>query len=264
METIRAQAFSMSDPKIVFIATPCYGGMVTKEYMQSIISLMHAGAQNNIQFILAMLGNDALITRSRNTLVSSFLNETPATHLLFIDADIGFEPEQVVALLASDKDVVGAMYPIKDYDWDQATRQTTQEETLHEAALHYVGTPVPANKAEWDGQFVTALYIGTGMLLIKRHVIERMTEAYPELQYSGIHAFPRVERKQKPQYALFECLIDRENGLYLSEDYAFCERWRRMGGKLWLNTTGKLTHTGAHRFQGNPAQRFPMRAKQVR
>lgn len=251
----------MSENKVVFIATPCFGGMVTKDYMQSIIALMQVGAQHNVQFILALLGNDALITRSRNTLVSSFFNETAATHLLFIDSDISFEPEQIIRLLDADKDVAGAMYPIKDYDWQQASPQgaaapSATAEALRETALHYVGTPIPGNNAEWDGPLTTAFYIGTGMLLIKRAVIDKMTKAYPELRYDSVHAFPKVKRSATAQYALFECLIDQNNGLYLSEDYAFCERWRKLGGQLWLDTSMTLTHIGAHRFAGNPAQRF--------
>lgn len=246
----------MSEKPVIFIATPCFGGMVTKDYMNSVISLMQLGATSNIQFLLAMLGNDALITRSRNTLVSSFLNETAATHMLFIDADISFEPDAVLRLLRSNKDVVGAMYPIKDYDWEQASTAPSSSETYPQAAMRYVGTPIPGRSAEWDGACSTAYYIGTGMMLIKRSVVEKMIAAYPELRYTGIHAFHRDKRPQLPQYALFECLIDNETGLYLSEDYAFCERWRRLGGKLWLDTEIQLTHTGPYRFAGNPGPRF--------
>lgn len=236
----------------VFIATPCYGGMVFKDYMQSIIAAMHEAARYGVQLTLALLGNDALITRSRNSLVSSFLNESRATHLLFIDADISFEPEQLIRLLRADKDVVAGMYPIKDYDWE---RHGTQGETVSEAGMHYVGTPLPATEAEWDGDFVTAVYAGTGMLMVKRAAIERMIAAYPRLRYSGIHAFPRPKKSAATQYALFECLIEEDTGLYLSEDYAFCHRWREIGGKVWLDTAGRLTHTGSHRFAGNPAPR---------
>lgn len=246
----------MSQNPVVFIATPCFGGMVTKDYMNSVISLMQVGAANNIQFLLAMLGNDALITRSRNTLVSSFLNETSATHMLFIDADISFEPDAILRLLRSDKDVAGAMYPIKDYDWDQTSAGPNPGETFAQSAMRYVGTPISGRNAEWDGALTTAYYIGTGMMLIKRAVVEKLIAAYPDLRYTGIHAFHRDKRPQLPQYALFECLIDNATGLYLSEDYAFCERWRRIGGKLWLDTEIQLTHTGPYRFAGNPALRF--------
>ncbi|NTF97931.1 hypothetical protein [Rhizobium rhizogenes] len=247
----------MTENRLVFIATPCFGGLVTKDYMQSIISLMEVGARLGVQLTLALLGNDALITRSRNTLASHFLNDTAATHMLFIDADISFEPEQVIRLLNSDKDVVAAIYPIKDYDWSSAAKASLRgAETLAEAALHYVGTPVTGPNAEWDGDFVTAIYAGTGMLLIKRAVIEKMIAAYPELRYGAIHAYPNTKRSPATQYALFESLIEEETGIYLSEDFAFCHRWRALGGKIWLDTGSKLTHTGGHCFAGNPRARY--------
>ena len=247
----------MTENRLIFIATPCFGGLVTKDYMQSIFSLMQTGAQAGIQLTLALLGNDALITRSRNTLVSSFLNDTAATHLLFVDADISFEPEQVMRLLDADKDVVAAMYPIKDYDWETAARINSQDgSSLAAAALHYVGTPLVGQNAERDGDFVSAVYAGTGMLLVKRTVLEQMSESYPGLRYNAIHAYPATKASPGTQYALFECMIEEETGLYLSEDFAFCRRWRALGGKIWLDTASKLNHTGPHRFVGNTAPRY--------
>ncbi len=247
----------MSEVSKIFIATPCFGGLVTQSYMQSVISLMQHQAKPPLNMTLALLGNDALITRSRNTLVSTFLNDTDATHLLFIDADISFVPEQVTRLLAAGKDVVGAMYPIKALDWDHAAQNVSRgRETSEESALHYVGTPLDENQARWDGDFVTASYVGTGMMLIRRRVFEAMIGIYTQLQYKAIHAYPRVERTPSTQYALFDCMIDEQTGVYLSEDYAFCQRWRAMGGDIWLDTSARLTHTGPHGFVGNPAPRY--------
>jgi hypothetical protein len=252
----------MSENKSIFIATPCFGGVVTQSYMQSVIALMQYQADPPLSLTLALLGNDALITRSRNTLVSSFLNDTGATHLLFIDADISFAPEQVMRLIAADKEVVGAMYPIKALDWETAAQRMARGlETAEEAAMHYVGTPLENHHARRDGDFVTAAYAGTGMLLVARSAIEKMIRAYPHLQYSAIHSFPREQRTPATQYALFECLIDKDHGLYLSEDYAFCQRWRDIGGEVWLDTAARLTHTGPHAYPGNAAARFAAQAE---
>ncbi len=245
----------MTETPFIFIATPCFGGVVTQAYMQSVIALMHHMAQSTTQMTLALLGDDALITRGRNTLVSSFLNTTTATHLLFIDADISFAPEQVTRLIAADKDVVAGMYPIKALDWERTVAPRSGE-TMEEAALHYVGTPLPEAEAQWDGDFVTASYGGTGLILIRRAVIERLIAAHPELQYRAIHAYPRTRPAPGTQYALFECMIDPATGLYLSEDFAFCQRWRALGGQIWLDTAGRLTHTGSHHFHGNPGPRY--------
>ncbi|MDV6331162.1 hypothetical protein [Asticcacaulis sp. 201] len=243
----------MSEIRSVFIATPCFGGLVTQGFMQSVLALMQYVGPHNIQLTLALLGNDALITRSRNSLVSSFLNATECSHLLFIDADITFEPEQLIRMLKANKDVVGGIYPLKTLDWERVARAETTE-APEEQALHYVGNP--ADNAKWDGDFATADYAGTGFLLIRREVIVSMIAAYPTLRYSHIHAYPRVKSTPDSQYALFECMIDPESGLYLSEDFAFCQRWRDIGGEIWLDTVGKLTHVGSHNFVGNPSARF--------
>jgi len=247
----------MIENKSIFIATPCYGGLVTQAYMQSIIATVQYAAGRSLVMTLALLGNDALITRARNTLVSSFLNDTQSTHLLFIDADISFEPEQVIRLLEADKDIAAAMYPIKALDWEIASlRPDHSAETIEESALNYVGMPLYDSAAERDGDFISASYAGTGMMLIRRETIEAMIKAYPKLQYDVIHSFPRVKRTPKTQYALFECMIDPETGLYLSEDFAFCHRWRALGGKIWLDTESRLTHWGAYGFAGNTSPRY--------
>ncbi len=248
----------VSESVSVFLATPCFGGLVNQAYMQSVISLMQHAANYPMTMTLAMLGNDALITRSRNTLVSTFLNDSNATHLLFIDADISFEAADVIRLLMADKDVVAGMYPIKALDWEsaQTLRSPLNRETEEEMALQYVGSPLTGAEAEWDGDFVTASYAGTGLILIKRQVIETMIAAYPHLQYGAIHAYPRTKPTPGTQYALFECMIDTKTGLYLSEDYAFCHRWREIGGQIWLDTRARLTHTGPYAFPGNPDRRY--------
>lgn len=238
----------------VFIATPCYGGAVTQEYLLSVLSLVSQAAAAGIEIVVALQGHDSLITRSRNTLVGHFL-ETSATHLLFIDADIGFEPEQVRRMLAFDQDVVCGIYPLKVRDWGQKTiDQLRLGEPAETATLRYVGLACSGSEVERRGEFVTGEYAGCGFMLIRRAAIERMIMAYPETAYRAAHCYANV--KARNTYALFESEIDHENGLYLSEDFAFCRRFRAMGGKIWLDTAGRLTHVGSHSFVGAPAIRF--------
>ncbi|MDV6330812.1 hypothetical protein [Asticcacaulis sp. 201] len=239
----------MSQKPSIFIATPCFGGQVTQTYMQSIISLMSYCSTRNIDLTLAMLGHDSLITRSRNTLVSAFL-ETTATHILFIDADIGFAPEQVERMLQAQKPLVAGIYPLKVRDWSQLAPEIAPDQ----ATLHYVGEPL--SDGERDGDFATANYAGTGFMLIRRDCVDEMRASYPHLTYSHVHSFPRPKVLGTQHVALFECLIEPGTGLYLSEDFAFCYRYRAIGGQVWLDTRGNLTHVGSHDFVGHPQARF--------
>lgn len=243
---------------LVFIATPCFGGMVNQLYMMSVLRLMQYCATASFQASIMLLGYDSLIPRSRSTLLSLFLDSADATHLLFIDADIAFEPEQVARLVAFDEDFVAAMYPVKALDWAQLERlPDAAEESRPEAALRYVGTLCGGPDAEIRDGFATGLYAGGGFQLIKRNVVERMIAAYPETRYSAIHALRRDSGTPSEQrYALFDCVIEPGTGVYLSEDYAFCWRWRQLGGKIWLDLNSKLTHVGQYDFVGNTAARY--------
>jgi len=241
---------------LVVVGTPCYGGMVMQDYAMSLLNLAAAAPKLGFDVAVMMLGNDALITRGRSAIVARFLDNPSTTHLLFVDADITFQPEQVARMLRFDKDFVAGLYPAKIFDWQQmADRFGKSRETIDEAALAYVGEICRGAEAKTEDHFATGIYAGTGFQLIKRQVFERMMKAYPDLQYQSLHAFPR-SAPSKNYYALFDCMIDPASGVYLSEDYAFCRRWRALGGEIWLDLTSKLTHTGPHSFRGNAAARF--------
>ena len=239
----------------IHVATPCFGGMVTQSYMQSILKLMQHAARNNFYLSLSMLGNDSLITRSRNTLVARCLDQPEATHLMFIDADIGFDPIQVERMLRAERDLVAGIYPLKFNDWNAAAEAHLHAgESRGTAALRYVGLLEEGATIEEDG-FVRGTYAGTGFMLIARAALLRMIEAYAATRYRAIQSWP--PRPASPnQYALFDCLIEPETGIYLSEDYAFCRRWRDIGGEIWLDTLGSLTHTGPCDFTGRPDLRW--------
>ncbi|HEU0117443.1 MAG TPA: hypothetical protein VFR09_02315 [Alphaproteobacteria bacterium] len=245
----------MTRPHIV-VGTPCFGGLVTQDYAMSLLNLQAAAPAAGFDVSVVMLGNDALITRGRSAIVAKFLDST-ATHLLFIDADISFAPEQVTRLLKADKDFSAALYPAKIIDWQQmANRFGKTPETIDEAGLAYVGDVCKGSELKTDGDFVTGVYAGTGFQLIKRVVFERMKAAYPDTKYKALHAFPRPASPSDNLYALFDCMIDPETGVYLSEDYAFCRRWRAIGGEIWLDLKSRLNHTGNYVFRGNAAAHF--------
>ncbi len=244
----------------VIIATPCFGAMVHQAYMLSILKLLCSPLAQRVPFGLEMLGHDSLITRSRNTLVARFLANTAATHLLFVDADIGFEPDQLDRMLAFDQPVVAGMYPLKVLHWQDAAARQRAGEPAAAAPLLYVGEPCRGAEAERDGGFITARHAGTGFMLLRRDALERMAAAYPETRYRGVDAYNPAAAEGTPSYALFDCMISPETGQYISEDWTFCHRWRAIGGKVWLDTLGSLTHVGAHDFVGQPSLRFTTQA----
>lgn len=241
----------------IFLATPCFGGVVTQGYMQSVCSLMAAAPSAGIELTLALLGQDALITRSRNTLVSHFMAHPGATHILFIDADILFEPKNVFRLLDFGKPMVAGIYPLKAYYWDSQCRdRMASGEALETAGLHYVGQLMPTDRLVREQDFATASFAGTGFMLIERQAIEHLAAAYPETRYRRIDAYRSTEGKDPDAFALFDCAIDSETGTYMSEDFTFCRRWREQGGDIWLDTAAQLTHHGSSDFRGDPAARF--------
>jgi len=251
----------MSQP-LILVATPCFGGMVSQNYMLSVIRLMSYAKSTAFDVSLSMLGYDALISRARSTLVAAFLDNPAATHLLFVDADISFEPQQVERLLRFDKDFTGALYPLKSIDWDFIPQRCVERgESVQQAALSYVGTFCPEAERKQEGDFVTGIYAGGGFQLIRRSALEQMIAAYPETHFSRVHSLPisgaRREAVQSANlFALFDCIIDPETGAYLSEDYSFCLRWRRIGGEIWIDAASKLTHSGPYEFVGDHASRF--------
>jgi hypothetical protein len=239
---------------LIFIATPCFGGLVTTGYMMSVLKLMQYTDQHGFSISLNVLGRDSLITRARNTLASQFMTMNEATHLMFIDSDITFEPELVHRMLTFDQDVVGGMYPAKALNWVPPAK-VSEREPPQTATLQYVGKFCEGAELERQGPFATGVYCGTGFVMIKRRVIERLIAAHPESMYVSDHVYTPSETKRK-YHALFECMIDPQTREYLSEDFGFCRNWRALGGKIWLDVEGALVHTGSHDFVGNPALRF--------
>jgi len=248
----------------IVVSTPCFGGLVTQGYMLSTANLLLIGSQNGINISVEMLGYDSLITRSRNSLVAKFMDRGDATHLMFIDADITYQPQQIFRMAAFDKDIVAGMYPLKLREWSaEAVKRVQTGESLDTAPLRYVGLPCAEDEREGARGFVTGEYAGTGFMMIKRAALERMMDAYKETKFAAAHDRP-TQDPSPYQYALFDCMIEPETRHYLSEDYTFCRRWRDIGGAIWLDTQGSLIHTGSQDFVGAPALRYPLPAEDLK
>jgi hypothetical protein len=238
----------------VTIGTPCFGGQVSWLYAVSLLKLQKAFTQRDWHLSYLLQAGDALVTRARQTIVGHFLDNPNATHLLFIDADIGFEPEQVLRLLEFGADVTGAVYPVKQIDWDKmAAAVQAGRSPLESATLSYVVEREHGREMVVRSGFVKSRYAGTGFLLIRRSVLEAMIEHYPELRYKHEHRGSDPLAGSPWRSALFNCIVDQETGFYLSEDFSFCRRWIDMGGEIWVDYLSRLNHVGLMVYRGNMA-----------
>ncbi len=249
----------MTEQVHLVVATPCFGGQVSSIYASSIFQLQSAvRSLSNMKLKIEMRDGDALITRARANLVTLFLNDPTATHLLFVDADIGFTPDQVFRLSESGADVVAGAYPIKRVNWDKAKRAIgAGSSNVAAAALDYVlEIEDPDHVAVVNG-FTRVRYAGTGFLMIRRRVFEKMC-AHPDyapLQFFREHSRDALAGSPN-RFALFECMIDPESGTYLSEDFAFCKRWTDIGGEIWTDLQSRLDHVGPSVFHGDISSQF--------
>lgn len=241
----------MAPATSIFLATPCYGGLAHIHFMRSVLDLQAACAARGVGLTVELGGGDALITRARAAMADKFL-KSGASHLLFVDADIGFKPEQVFRLLDADRDLVGGVYPIKSIDWGKVRQAAAEgKRDLMAASVGYVVRfiPTPDSRVEVDDDgFGPVAYIGTGFMLIKRAVVEKVAAAHPELKARlGDTAGGGTSHATM----IFETFIEAETGEHLSEDYAFCRRWRDLGGQVFADFQTRLTHVGHAAYAGS-------------
>jgi len=245
----------------IFIATPCYGGQLTEAYFRSVIRLLTFCNQHQIPVAFGTIANESLVTRARNVLVAYFL-QSDFTRLMFIDADIEFQVEDVIKLIAHNKDVAVGAYPKKGVNWQRIRDSVKQtDQPYDDRAIASFGSDYAINFkfinrdakqiAIEDG--LIRLHDGaTGFMMIKREVINKMIEAYPDLKYNNdLNTPPELNPHF---YAFFDTMIDPKDKRYLSEDYTFSRRWQDIGGEIWLDPSISLNHYGSFNFQGNPAQ----------
>lgn len=243
------------------VATPCYGGQVTEGYLQSMFNLVATCMELRLPISLFTIANESLITRGRNELVYQFL-KTNCTHLMFIDADIEFRADDVIDMLKKNVDVVAGSYPLKAVAWDQVKNvqdakggKASVEDFIQSAFQTVINVSKPTREKVGKNETVQIINgmvevydVGTGFMLIKRHVLEKMIEAYPETMFYQDKDMSLSEDERK-RYALFDVMID-DDKRYLSEDYTFCRRWQNIGGKVMLDLKVKLNHIGTFKFRG--------------
>ena len=249
--------------KSLFVATPMYGGMNHGLYMKACLDLQAVSFQYGLQIKFSFLFNESLITRARNYLVDEFLHRSECTHMLFLDSDINFDPRDVIALLALDKDVIGGPYPKKAIKWKSVKTALTKNPDIDSQILDKLTGDYVFNPVKGTAQFkvtepLEVLEIGTGFMMIKRDVFVQMEKQYPSIRYRPDHVGQSNFDGSRYIHAFFDTVIDTKDSItgggsdrYLSEDYMFCQMWRKMGGQIWLCPWMKTAHIGTYHFQGD-------------
>ena len=246
----------------LFVATPMYGGMAHGLYIKSCLDLQTTMSKYEIQTKFSFLFNESLITRARNYLVDEFLR-SDCTHLLFIDSDIHYNPQDVLALMALDKDVIGGPYPKKAINWGnvaQAARShpNMEPKELEKLVGEYVFNVVKGTKQFTVTEPLEVMEIGTGFMMVKRSVFEKMEKEYPTIRYKPDHVGQANFDGTRYIHAYFDTVIDYKESItgggsdrYLSEDYMFCQMWRKMGGQIFLCPWMRTQHIGTYAFTGD-------------
>jgi hypothetical protein len=245
----------------LFVATPMYGGMCHGMYCKSALDLQAVCSQYGVEVKFSFIFNESLITRARNYLVDEFLR-SGFTHLLFLDADIHFDPRDIIALMALKKEVIGAPYPKKAIKWGSIRDALKKNpdialEELEKIGGDYVFNPVPGTEKFSIGEPVEVLEIGTGYMLVERNVFDKFEQKYPNLRYKPDHVGQPNFDGKRYIHAFFDTVIDsvanggKGSDRYLSEDYMFCQWWRNMGGKIWMCPWMKTHHIGTYAFTGD-------------
>ena len=210
----------------VHICMPCYGGMLTESTFMSYIKWSNTCRQLGIDWTMETMTNESLISRARNTLTAKFLHNKESTHLMFIDADIGWEPWHLLVMLNADKDVIGGLYPMKSLPVKWCVNGFEGAEVSEDGTLQEVSKT------------------GTGFLLIKRAVFEKLNAHPATKPFMNDIGLPVELNPYMKTY--FDTAV-RENRYY-SEDWTFCENWRDLGGKVWVDKRVLLKHTGTYVF----------------
>ena len=247
----------------IMVATPMYGGMCGGQYTKSSVDLGQQAAKYGIDVGFFYIFNESLITRARNYLVDEFMR-SHYTHLMFIDADIGFDASDVLALAAladpdSDKDIVAAPYPKKTISWEKIKRAVDKgvaddnANNLENYVGDFVFNPAPGTEQIKINEPAEVLEAGTGFMMIQKHVFEKFGEAHPELLYTPDHIRTANFDGTRKIHAFFDTVIDPKSNRYLSEDYMFCQWARELGIKVWMCRWMRLKHMGSYIFGGDLA-----------
>ena len=251
------------------IGIPAYGGALNLLFVQSLLGLTGLLGQCAVRTSLMMIGSDSLIPRARNAISNQFYFESNCSHLLFLDADIRFDPLDILTMIASRKELVALPYSKKSISWDRvydAARAGTPAELLPIVGANDPCVTLLADGARNTDSIIEVESVGCGLMLIARSTLEKLEKSYtPERRYKLFP--PQVERlrlagsKRDYELEFFRSGVG-ENGNYSSEDFMFCSDFRQIGGAVHLVPWARTSHIGHFSFVCD--LRVPMPKQQMK
>jgi len=248
----------------LFLATPMYGGMCAGMFAKSTADLSALCTQYGIPLQMYYLFNESLITRARNYCCDEFMRST-SEHMLFIDADIGFNPQDVIAMMALQAEdeekyeIIGGPYPKKCISWEKiksAVDKGIADEdanVLEKFVGDFVFNPKGGQQSIAIGEPCEVLEIGTGFMMVTKKAMQKFQDKYPEYMYKPDHVRTEHFDGSREIMMFFQAEVDPVSKRYLSEDYWFCQKAQAADIKTWFCPWMKLQHVGTYIFGGSLA-----------
>ena len=240
----------------IFVATPVHSEC-SIHYTQALLAFQQKCMLNGILVSFTLL-KSSLVTQGRNLCVNTFMEESikhPYSHMLFIDSDIEFSFETIMKLIAADKDIVAAPYPLKDLDWEKIAKRIKHKNITDGNTMSKQGFTWPLklegkNEVTVIGGVAEVTHAPTGCMLIKKQVFEKMIKELPELKINQPTVINGKMVEKEFMYNFFDCYHEPETKKYYGEDFGFCKRWAEIGGKCHILVDEYITHIGEYRFTG--------------
>ena len=236
------------------VATPVHSE-VSIHYTQSLLELQKQCWKRKYRCTFQLM-KSSLVTQGRNLCVSGFLENSDATHLLFIDSDIAFEPKSVFTLLEKKKEIISMVYPIKTLNMKKLLNKVQSGKVVDEVKAHSAALTYPVRLTDAHSEVrindgvIEADHMPTGFMLIERNVFDKLIKAYPEKKIKQ-KTIINGEFAMRPHFwNFFDTHFDSKTNTYLGEDFAFCLLWKKIGGKCFVYISDYITHVGEYQYTG--------------
>lgn len=264
--------YVMYNNPLLYILTPCYGGVCNVDYVSSLLKTINLFKEYNFPLEVLFCPNDSLITRARNNLIAKAMANLKTSHIIFIDADISWDEKDILKLILANKPIIGGVYPIKKYHWNKLIKnpkypdssnivqsmlenynssvlqKNISTDKIIESLLLDYNLNYLENILHIDRNIAKVKHIATGFMMLQRNMIYQMMIEQYNTKYTDDTGFLNPDENNHA-YALFNCGV--VNNSYYSEDWWFCDQWSKMGGDIFIDVSIVLTHTGQTKYNGN-------------